>query len=622
VLPAVVASPFDFVGWVSGAYGGEDARMPFNLTGLTGVTKRGAQILNTLGYQGLLPAGMGRDAQGNFHPFSEIPLEELTMQIGGMFGRPMTDLYAPTKARIDFHLQQLLLEAHPEWATDPTGAVQMEAAINQMKLDAEAGNWSEELLEAEQRANQDSVTGPDFPDLPEPLRGWVGGAVRALSPLRIMSEPELKTDLRAGSMPVGTRDSFDASTVKGRPYDTLELAVLNQNIGEYYDGDGPIADTKRTYDTIAYHNLTAPITVYGKTYSNADLELMTEAQRYDVADEYLKSQGFTSADLEQHKADQKAFIESHPDMGAYLTFKDTVRDYPGGLNAFVDEAVRTSPSYARHMAQTGYQPGTPDYYAAGDNADAFYALEGKRGSIYDPTELPPTGTIPGQPPGMTFAMKRALEDNADAAASSGGGDGNDYTDFVGDVQRSVDSLYNAQQMVDAWFPGAGYVAGVTYFDYDTYKAMQAAGYNAPKKGDIAYEYNDWLLGNATTTDPSVKAFLDQRESASGTTTAGTQAENVTPDMILAQRNTSVDVVDASVPRTDTGAMDTAAMPWVAVNQEMPLASGPSLDTATPLTLPVGLRLKMVRMSADGQWAYVIAPGDTAGWIPTVALNTA
>jgi hypothetical protein len=313
-------------------------------------------------------------------------------------------------------------------------------------------------------------------------------------------------------------------------------------------------------------------------------------------------------------------------MGAYFAFTSYVKDFPGGPEAFVDAAMQSSPSYARYMNSLPYPPGSADWYAKGDSADAFLAIEGKRSGIYDPTTLPDKGTIPNQPPGMTVAMKRALEDNADAAAgATGSGSGNDYTDFVADVQSNVDKLYNAQQLVDAWFPGAGYVAGVTYFDYDTYKAMQAAGYSPPKKGDIAYEYNDWLLSNPVSTDLSVEAFLDQREQSAGGGGATSAVENVTPEMILAQRNASVDVVPTDVPRTATGAMDTSGLQPVAVNAQgagLPLYATPSWNAATPIVLPLDARLSLVRLSADGTWAEVVTADGEVGWLPSAGLNTA
>lgn len=649
VLPALIAAPVDYVTWLAGGYGGEDARMPYNVTGLTPLTRRVAQVLNLAGEAGLLPLGMGQDAQGNFHPFNETPLEDVAAHIGAVLGRPVAEGQASLQARQEQHLQQILIDNHPEWATDPQGADKLLATTLQMKNDAAAGTYSPEWLEAEQAANGDATAGPDFSGLPEPLRfifdnPVVEGAVRALTPIRMMSEPTIKTQLRDGNVPVGVNDEFDAKQIKNTPYDTLEVANTKALNEGWWDvgADTGLKDASRVYHNIGNGTIDAPITIYGKTYSKESLAdgVMTETQRYDVAKLYLDSQGFTPSDLDAYDAARDKIEAANPDLAAFHDFTTYVHGYAGGEEAipnkaFVDAAVQSSPSYARYMQRTGYPPGSADYYKAGDSAEAFYALEGKPTSIYDPTELPDKGTIPGQPTGVTFSVMRAFEANADAVANSGsGGDGSTYDDFVGDVQKNVDNLYNAQQMVDAWFPGAGYQAGVTRFDYDTYKAMQAAGYNAPAKGDIAYEYNDWLLSNATTADPSVKAFLDQRERTTDTAT-GTAApvENVTPQMIAEQHGRTLDVVDSAVPRTADGAIDTASMPWVAMNQEMPLYSGPSFDAETPLVLqgptvnaagvPVGgLRLKLVRRSADGQWAEVIGPGNQVGWVPTVVLNTA
>jgi hypothetical protein len=627
VLPAVISAPIDYAMWLAGAYGGEDARMPYNITGLTPITRRVAQGLNLAGEAGLLPAGMGSDANGVFHPLNETPLEDVAAHIGAFLGRPVAEAHASEQIRQEQHLQQILIEEHPEWATDPGGADALNAAVLQMKNDAAAGTYSPEWIQSEHLMAGDSLNGPDFPGLPEPLRSLVGGTVRALSPIRIMSEPEIKTQLRAGEVPVGTNDEYDAGNVKNSVYDTLEIANLKAQNEDYWaiGTDTGMKDASRVYQSITNANFDGTITIYGKTYTKEALVdgVMTKSQRYDVANDYLASQGYTSSDLDAYYAAREEMEAAHPDLAAYHEFTSYTEDYEGGPEAFVDAAVLSSPSYARYMAQLPYPPGSPEYYAAGDSADAFYALEGRRSGIYDPTTLPDKGTIPNQPPGMTFSMKRALEANADAAASSSGGDGSSYDDFVGDVQGNVDDIYNAQQLLDSWFPGAGYVAGVTYFDKGTYNALKGAGYNAPAKGDIAYEYYDWLLGNATTTDPSVKAFLDQREKAGTDAPATAKQENVSPEMILAQRGGNVDVVDTSVPRSD-GAIDTSQMQRATPNQTIPgsgvIYSQPSLDQQTPLVVPPGRLVHVIEQHGD--WAYVVAPGNQIGWMPTVHLSHA
>jgi hypothetical protein len=628
VLPAVISAPIDYAMWLAGAYGGEDARMPYNITGLTPITRRVAQGLNLAGEAGLLPAGFGTDANGVFHPLNETPLEDVAAHIGAFLGRPVAEAHASEQIRQEQHLQQILIEEHPEWATDPGGADALNAAVLQMKNDAAAGTYSPEWLQSEQLMAGDSLNGPDFPGLPEPLRSLVGGTVRALSPIRIMSEPEIKSQLRAGDVPVGTNDEFDAGNVKNSVYDTLEIANLKAQNEDYWaiGTDTGMKDASRVYQSITNANFDGTISIYGKSYTKEALVdgVMTKSQRYDVANDYLASQGYTSSDLDAYYAAREEMEAAHPDLAAYHEFSSYTKDYEGGLPAFVGAAVLSSPSYARYMAQLPYPPGSPEYYGAGDSTDAFYALEGRRSGIYDPTTLPDKGTIPNQPPGMTFSMKRALEANADAAAaSSSGGDGSSYDDFVGEVQGGVDDIYNSQQLLDAWFPGAGYQAGVTYFEKGTYDALKEAGYYVPKKGDIAYEYYDWLLGNATTTDPSVKAFLDQREkTGSGEPTAAKQ-ENVSPEMILAQRGGNVDVVDTSVPRSD-GAIDTSRMQRATPNLTIPgsgvIYSQPSLDQQTPLVVPPGRLVHVIEQHGD--WAYVIAPGNQVGWMPTVALSRA
>jgi hypothetical protein len=227
------------------------------------------------------------------------------------------------------------------------------------------------------------------------------------------------------------------------------------------------------------------------------------------------------------------------------------------------------------------------------------------------------------PSGETFAMKHAMEDAVDAAAAKGGGTGtgNSFDDLVGDVEKKVSNLYYAKKILDENFPGTGLLPGRDYIPTNVYKAVKplwdAANVYPPDKGDIAYEYYDWLGTNATAPDHSVKGFLNQREQAG----PGKSVEMPLPQPgdIAAQQGVVLSESTALPKRTPDGKIDTTGMLKVTPNQPLGLYTGPSMGNPQigQVVLQQGMPLYVTQR--QNGWAEVVAPGDTIGWVPEAGL---
>jgi hypothetical protein len=637
LAPLPINPALDILAYEMGLYGGEDAPVPYNPTGMDQMVARVAQLINLAGVHGKLPSGMLTDEFGNFQPLGERVLQEkLVAASAALAGRPQIDVYASAKANTQYFLEDVLREEHPEWATDPNGENLLSRRANEIMLAVDAGQEAPaEYLEAQSRLVDMSLTGPDYPGMPEPLKNALGLVQRVVSPIRITAQPTTKMQRlygvgqvgdAPGSLPaLGTTDDYDLKDAKNRPYDTLDMALLRATNEDYWDigKDTGIADAARMFNQIGKGTTTANVTIGGYTYTPSQLALMPESERYDIAEKYLTAQGFTPDDKDAYYTARDELMAAHPDLAGYHEYTSYLESYPGGAQGFVDAAVRTSPAFARYMQQTGTTPGTPDYYQAATYPDAFFALEGRRSEVYDPLNLPEAGTIPGLAHGETFAMRRALQDAVDAAAQKSA-PANDYEVFVADVDDKVANLYHAQRLLDETFPGSGLRAGVdfipnTYGMYDTMKAVwDEHNVWVPEKGDIAYEYYyEWLPANATAADHSVEAFLDQRER----TGPGKSADMPAPDAadILAQQGMAA--VEASPARLDASGMpDTSGMPRATPAYAVEMRTGPS--TNNPINVDAvypEMALYVADRSPDGQWALVVAPGGLTGWVPTAAL---
>lgn len=636
LAPLPVNPALDILAYEMGLYGGEDAPVPHNPSGMDQMFARVAQLINLAGATGKLPPGMLADEFGNFRPVSEVILKEkLVAASAALAGRPAIDVYAGAKANTQFFLEDVLREEHPEWATDPNGENLLSRRANEIMLAVAQGQEPpEEYLEAERRLIDMSLTGPDYPGLPEPLANALGLIQRVVSPVRTVAQPTTKMQRlygvgqvgdEPGALPaLGTTDDYDIKDAKNRPYDTLDMALLRAVNEDWWDTgkDTGIADAAAMFSRIGKGTTTGNFSIGGFTYTPSQLALMTERERYDIADKYLASKGFTREDKDAYYAARDELMAAHPDLAGYHEYTSYIESYPGGLKGFVDAAMRTSPSFARHMQQNALgPPGSEDFYKSATYPDAYFALEGRRGSVYDPLTLPEAGTIPGLAYGETFAMRRALNEAAEAAARAEGG-GNDYTEFVGDIEEKVSHLYYAKQLLDQTYPGTGLVPGRDRLPYEMYQTMkgvwEANGVNPPEKGSIELEYYDWLAANATAPDHSVKAFLDQRESNS----VGSEGGDMPPpstEQIGDQLG--IALVEARPARlTAQGTPDTAGMQRATPAYAVELRTGPSVNNPVNVDAVFpDMVLYVADRSDDGQWALVLAPGGLSGWVPTAAL---
>lgn len=654
VAPLFFGPLVQYGAYLTGAAGGEDARIPGNITGLEPVFTRAAQIINLANVNGHLPPGMLRDNNGNPVLLDTHAITNVLQKFGvAFFGRAPLDLDAGFKAKQKFYLQDELRRAHPEWANDPDGENELTRTVNDMEQAALAGDPSPEWLEAERMAVQESLTGPEFPGLPEPLRAILGGVIRTNSPISITSMPETKAmeqygfgNIGRATMPdpndptgqrqvvvphaLGTSDEFDKVDLKGRAWDTLDMALLQAANEDWWEvgTDTGLRDAARMFSAIGRGDLSSTETagrlnIAGTEYSSAQLAEMTERERYRLAETWLNSQGYTVADKDAYYEARDEIAKLNPDVGGLLAYKEHIATFPGGAEQFVNEAMRSSPSFARYMQQLPYAPGTEDWYGAADASDAYFAIEGRRSSIYDPTTLPDRGVVPGLAQGESFAQRYAVQQALDDATSAEGGDGNGFDDFVSEVDKNVANLYHAQRLWNETFPGWSLRVGMDFIDnsggaYDYIKTVwEENGVYPPDKGDIAYEYYwEWLPSNATATDHSVRSFLNQRED-SGSSVA--ESEPVTPEMIAAQLG--IPLVNANPAKlTDTGSIDTSQLQRVTPSYDVEMRTSPSTNSPASVIALGGQPMWVTDI--EGEWAQIVTLGNEVGWVPTTALMRA
>lgn len=606
----------------AGAFGGTP-QMPNNMTGLNRMTGFAADVINWANYNGLL-GDLGKDAQGNPIPVPPRPLDDVILRVAGHFGMPVTPSLSSFEKQETNYLQERLVQDAGGYM-DP---VELNKQVSEIMDRAAAGDVDPRLEAAQAEALANTMQGPQYEGLPEALRPIFGALTRYVSPVRMTAQSEFGFKMQypgsvntlggdpsiLESMNEAGADPYAIKNTKRMPYQTERAMALGVAYADWWDGGNPeFADISNQYSAIGHNEIGQPLTVGGVEYSVADVNAMGDKERWNLAEDWLADQGYSKADINAMWDAKDEIVANNPDVGGYLAFKDYIKNYPGGPNAFVDEAVKTSPSFAAYMADHG-TPGTPDYYEFTDTPDAYLALSGERGGIYDPENVPPQGNIPGLPAGINFNVKYQTDKQINDAVD-GGESG--FQDFVNTVTTDSNQIYAAQQWLDANYPG---VIADGDIPYDIYKAMKAAGVTAPKLEDAsaAYEYRGWLRNNATATDLSVEAFLDQRDST------GTSPEDLplaTPEMIAAQGGYEVRQ-SAPISRDELQSIGIAST----MAQYSPLYTGPGTNNAISFEVPSGLPGVKEIYRDSGGWSQVYVPvaggGYKIGWVPTQALAAA
>ncbi len=612
-----VMSPLvDYFLWGVGAYGGEDAKVPQNLSGLDRLTTLGSSVLNHLGYSGVL-GDFHSDGHGNFIPFEPRPLTDIANALGVALGRPNIDPYAGQAANAKGFLQDYLLQEHPEWATDPNGSDLLVQAMNDEEQAAANGNPSQMWLDAERDATELNIEGPMFPGLPEPLRDIVSVGARLISPVRMTSQsstkiirqhPDMAGVIGKEAPAVGAEDQYDEYRVTGRPFDTLEAAQLAMDVQGYYEqGDKALGDAIHQRNAIGYGSLAdgEKVTIAGQDYTAQDLAGMDETARWNLASDWMNAQGYAQSDIQAYYDGQDQYVAEHPQVGQFLAYREYIKSYDGGIEQFTHDALLSSPSFARYMERTGLEPGTEDFYSKVDNEDAFLAIQGQPTSIYDPSNLPDQGNIPGMYPGanpMQFNEQNGIGQSSGSA---------DWDSFVSDVSDDVANIWAGQQVLDELFGPGVYTAGeyIPGADYKTAIAeFKARGIYVPKRedADIAYGYFDWLPNNASAPGHEIVDYLDTLDLGSG---SGAELSVPTPGEIASRGG--YEIVDTG-PTTSTQNYQTAKL-----SDPIPLRTGPSQNNPSSLAqdLPAGISVRIVTRKNGWTEVMVLGMDEAVGWVP-------
>jgi hypothetical protein len=604
----------------AGAFG-PGTSMPNNMLGMNRMTSLAADVLNWANYEGLL-GPLGKDANGNPIPIAPRPLDDIILNVAAHFGMPVT----PSLASFEKETHAYLLDnITAEYGVMDPG--ELNIMVNEMYERAKTGDIDPMLYDAQAEALANGMQGPNYEFLPEPLRPIVGAIARYVSPVRISARsetgaliqyPDMENTLTSGNTSLTGQmlenggDEFDVKGVERAMFQTPRRMALDVAYQDYYDGGNPeLAELDDMYYDIGKNAIGVQLNVGGIDYTPSDINAMSDSERWDLAEDWLSEQGYTKSDLTAMQEYKEQIIQDNPDVGGYIAYQQYVRNYPGGPAAFAAEAMKTSPSFAAYMATQG-NPASPDFFDYVDTKDAYFAISGEKSGVYDQDNVPEQGVIPGLPYGTNFITKYQTDKQLDDALSDESGNG--FKQLVSDVTTDVNAIYNAQEWLNANYPG---VKADGWLDSGVYKAMKAAGVSAPKTEDaaLAYEYYTWLESNPTATDFSVEAFIDNRESTGGT--SWEDLPDATPDMIAQQRDLSL---TQSAPVSKEELQNIGIMGTLA--QYSPLYYGPTDTSAVTFELNAGAPVKEIYRGADG-WSQVYVPkvggGQVIGWVPTASI---
>lgn len=620
----------------AGAFG-PGAAMPNNMTGMNRMTGFFADIINYANFNGML-GNIGKDAMGNPIPIAPRPFDDAILKVAGHFGMPVVPSSSSYEKETTYYLYDQLTAKYG--LMDP---IELNQMVDEMFQRAKQGDVDPMLRDAQADALANTMKGPELPDngwgpsdwlpdgLPEALNPIFGAVARYVSPVRLTARSETGALMQypgmANTLPSGNTsmlgkmadaggDEYAIKQTKRSPYQTERARSLSVSYQDYYDGGNPaLADLDDTYWAIGGNRYGQTLNVDGVDYTPADLNAMSDKERYNVANGWLMEQGYTRKDLDAMQAYKDKIITENPDVGGYVAFQNYVKNYPGGVQAFVDEAVKTSPSFAAYQAQQG-QPGTPQYYEFSDTPDAYLAISGERSSVYGQENTPSQGYIPGLPMGTNFIVKYQTDKAIDDAASGGE---TSFKKFVNDTQGQVNAIFAAQEWLDQNYPG---VQADGDIPYDVYKAMKAANVTAPKLEDAgaAYEYYTWLPNNAGAVDTSLEAFLDQRDSDGSGYVDWNDLPQPTPDMILQQQGIPKPPAVSPMSKEQLQQIGIAGT----MAQWTYMRVSPSEQDVVSAELPAGMPMKEIYRGADG-WSqvYVTTVGGSyqIGWVPTTSITS-
>lgn len=145
------------------------------------------------------------------------------------------------------------------------------------------------------------------------------------------------------------------------------------------------------------------LVVGGRVWFAHDLAQLTEEQRETLADRWLAEHGLTDEHA-AYKQERRAYVEQHPEFGAFKDWESLAYDYEGGLRTFRADRAAGNPNFKRAMEakerslrDQGTDPALiPDELDAwAPTLAAYKAANGIKDSVYadDPISTGDQGTV-------------------------------------------------------------------------------------------------------------------------------------------------------------------------------------------------------------------------------------
>ena len=175
-----------------------------------------------------------------------------------------------------------------------------------------------------------------------------------------------------------------AVNVRSAITQTPEYNKLDSLVSEYHtigtERQQSIADD---WTKIAFAEFDPSESAYigGKRYSLSQVKAMSQETRYNLADQWVAEVKGTE-ERKAYQATQKVFVEAHPEMKGYDTYKKLITKSGLGQEAWIEDVRRGNQNYDTYLTEQKDKYGTEPIDAA-FTPGAYFAWKGERKNIYD-----------------------------------------------------------------------------------------------------------------------------------------------------------------------------------------------------------------------------------------------